>query len=70
MESKKTMLKRAIRDLKKLLKERGARADVYHLETDKCIRCYAITDRDAALVPKRFMGFHIVTDFRLVGCTG
>ncbi len=64
------MRKRAMRDLRKLLVSRGVRMpSVYHLETDKCIRCWVITERESRLVPKRFMGFAVVTDFLLLSPT-
>lgn len=65
-----SMRKRAMRDLRKLLTERGVKGfNVYHLETDKCIRCHVLCERETKLVPKKFMGFHVVTEFQLLSMT-
>lgn len=61
------MLKRAINDLKKLLIERGVKGcDVYRIQGEWKIRCFAISQRDMRVIPKSYMGFPVIAEFNIL----
>ena len=61
------MLKRAINDLKKLLAERGVKGcDVYRIQGEWKIRCFAISQRDMRMIPKSYMGFPVIAEFNVL----
>ena len=61
------MLKRAIRDLKNLLGERGVKGcDVYRVQGEMKIRCFAISQRDMKMIPKSYMGFQVISEFNFL----